>query len=112
MHIQPEQIGSATVAHIESDSIDARNVSMFQSEMFPIIVNCSRVVLDLEEVHFVDSSGIGAILGCLRQCTGAGGMLKICCVNAGVQEGFALVRMANLLDIYDTCSGAVASFDD
>ena len=59
-----------------------------------------KVVFDLRELRFVDSSGLGAILSCLRQLNGKGGELKLCGMTKPVRALFELVRMHKIFDIY------------
>jgi anti-sigma B factor antagonist len=60
------------------------------------------VVFDLRELRFVDSSGLGAILSCLRQLNAKGGDLKLCEMTKPVRALFELVRMHKIFDIYVT----------
>jgi anti-sigma B factor antagonist len=65
-----------------------------------VLESCSKVVFDLRELRFVDSSGLGAILSCLRQLNGKGGDLKLCEMTKPVRALFELVRMHKIFDIY------------
>jgi anti-sigma B factor antagonist len=65
------------------------------------------VVLDLSQVRFVDSSGLGSILSCLRQMNAKGGELNLCGITKQVRALFDLVRMHRIFDIYDTRDEAV-----
>jgi len=67
-----------------------------------VLEPCSKVVFDLRELRFVDSSGLGAILSCLRQLNAKGGDLKLCEMTKPVRALFELVRMHKIFDIYVT----------
>lgn len=67
----------------------------------------SRIVLDLGGVDFIDSSGLGAVIGGLKSARQAGGDLRI--VNAGAQV-MMILRLTNLdqiLRVYASVEAAV-----
>jgi len=59
----------------------------------------SRIMLDLESVQFMDSSGLGAVISSFK-LTGQKGEFVICNMNAAVKEIFALTHMDRLFEIY------------
>jgi len=67
-------------------------------------------VLDLSRLRFVDSSGLGALLSCLRQLTGRGGDLRLSGMSKPVRALFELVRMHRIFDIYPTKEEAIKAF--
>ena len=66
-----------------------------------------RVVLDLGSVHFIDSSGLGIVLGVLRRVRLAGGDLRVVAAEAQVTDLFALLALDTILDIHPTVRSAV-----
>jgi len=70
----------------------------------------SKMVFDLSQLRFIDSSGLGAFLSCLRQLSTKGGELKLCGLSNQVYQTFELVRMHRIFDIYSTKSEAVQAF--
>ena len=71
----------------------------------------ARVVLDMAGVKFVDSSGLGALISCLRQANGRKGDLRLCEMSRTVRALFELMRMHRVFNIHDTRADAVASFN-
>lgn len=59
----------------------------------------SRIMVDLQDVQFMDSSGLGAIVASFKM-TGQKGELVLCNMNEAVTEIFALTHMDSLFDIY------------
>ncbi|MFI5401576.1 MAG: STAS domain-containing protein, partial [Planctomycetota bacterium] len=73
-----ETVGSATVVTLLEDTLDAQDAKEFRRSMEAEVAGKESVVLDLSRVRFVDSSGLGAILGCLGVLEGGGGGLRLC----------------------------------
>jgi anti-sigma B factor antagonist len=102
-----EAIGSVSVLTVSATFLDASNAPALKQQVAGLVERASRLVLDLSSVEFVDSSGCGAILTCLRQVNGVGGKLAVCGVTRPVRALFELVRMNRILDIHDSREAAV-----
>lgn len=98
------------VLELREDNLDASNVREFRDAVQSLIQDRTRVVLDLTGVKFVDSSGLGALISCLRQVNGRQGDLRLCAMSITVRALFELMRMHRVFNIHDTRSEAVASF--
>ncbi len=63
------------------------------------------VVLDLINVSFMDSSGLGAVISCYKSTQTSGGVV-LCNIHDDVKEVFTLTHMDRIFDIdddFDTC---------
>jgi anti-sigma B factor antagonist len=109
MEMTTEKVGEVAVVELRGEQLDASNVMDFKRDIAPVLEANSRVVFDLSQLRFVDSSGLGAILSCLRRLNGAGGDLKLCGLAKPVRALFELVRMHKIFDIYPTRDEAVRS---
>ncbi|MBM4161380.1 MAG: STAS domain-containing protein [Ignavibacteria bacterium] len=69
-----------------------------------------KLVLDLGGVAYINSSGIGALVGVHAMYTKAGGKIKLCQMGKGVQNVFVITRLASVFDVEETRDGAVKSF--
>lgn len=110
MEVAVEKIADVAVAAIPFEELDASNVAEFKRDMATVLQTQTEVVLDLTRLQFVDSSGMGAILSCLRHLTAKGGDLKLCGMSRQVRTVFELVRMHRIFDIYATQQEAVRAF--
>lgn len=102
--------GDVAVIQIPGESLDASNTKEMKAELLSLIASSKKMVFDLSDLKFVDSSGLGAILSCLRQMNSTGGVLKLCGMTKSVRALFELVRMHKIFDIYNTKDEAVRSF--
>lgn len=112
MRFVSETLGASTVVTLLDETLDAQSSKEFRKAMEAEIQGKGKVVLDLARVHFVDSSGLGAILGCLRLIEGGGGGLKLCGLRPEVRKAVELVRMDRLVDVHTTRDEALAALRD
>ncbi|HYM00378.1 MAG TPA: STAS domain-containing protein [Blastocatellia bacterium] len=105
-----ETVGNIAVLLVEGESLDASNSREFKRSAMAALQGHSRLVFDLSGLEFVDSSGLGAILSCLRQLNASGGDLKLCGMTKPVRALFELVRMHRIFDIFGTREDAIKSF--
>jgi anti-anti-sigma factor len=68
-----------------------------------------RVLLNMEQISFIDSSAIGWMIDCHRRFRQAGGRLVFCGPTPGVREMIDLLKMRQVLDIYETQTQAEAA---
>ncbi len=70
-----------------------------------------NLVINLEKVSYIDSSGIGALISSLSNLKKYQGGLKIINVFASVRKVFELTKLTSFFEIYDEEPEAVASFN-
>lgn len=68
-----------------------------------------HIVVNLASTEFMDSSGLGALIGCLKVARQAGGDLRIACVQQQVRMVLELTNMNRVLAPYDTVEEAFAN---
>ncbi len=61
-----------------------------------------QLVVDLQEISFMDSSGLGALVSALKSIRNSNGEMVICGANDQVQMLFELTSMTKIFKIYST----------
>jgi anti-sigma B factor antagonist len=107
-----ETIGDVTIVAVNAKELEANNADAFRQAIAPVLKDCRKLVLDLDQVRFVDSRGCGVILSCLKQIAPTGGDLKLCRVTPPVRTVFDLIRMHSICQIVNTREEAVEAFRD
>jgi anti-sigma B factor antagonist len=75
-----------------------------------VAVDGIELLLDLKEVEFIDSSGIGAIVYMVKRCRRSGGTVKIANVQGQVRDVFRMAGLDKALDIYPSIDTALESY--
>ena len=110
MEIAFDEMNGAAVAAVPVEELDASNAGDFKRDIAPVLEANTKLVLDLSRLRFVDSSGLGAFISCLRKLNAKGGDLKLCGMSKQVRAVFELVRMHRIFEIYGTKEDAVRAF--
>jgi anti-sigma B factor antagonist len=111
MNTPIERVKDVTVATVPGEEIDGSNAGDFKREVGPLLEAGTKVVFDLSRLRFVDSSGLGAFISCLRRLNAKGGDLKLSGMSTQVRAVFELVRLHRVFEIYGTKDEAVWAFE-
>jgi anti-anti-sigma factor len=84
-----------------SGRLTAEVSAEFKQEVRALIPQTKRIVLDLNEVVFMDSSGLGAIIGVYVTAKKTDCELQLINLSKKIRE---LLGMANLLSVFESCS--------
>jgi anti-sigma B factor antagonist len=67
-------------------------------------------VIDLKQVDFMDSAGLGTLIAVLKRITERGGDLKIACLQKKPRMVFEITRAYKVFEIYDTVDEALGMY--
>ena len=99
--------GTAVVS-FPVDNLDAGNVKAFRAAIEIVAATHDTLLLDMSRLTFVDSSGLGALLSCLRTMKGKKGQLLLFGMTKPVRALFELVRMHRIFSICNSQEEALA----
>ncbi|CUH52266.1 STAS domain-containing protein [Shimia marina] len=108
MNVSSKTEGDALIVSVHETRIDASVAIQFKDRMREETDDVSgRVILDLSEVDFIDSSGLGAIVAAMKQLGGSH-PLELAGLNENVDKVFRLTRMDTVFRIHNSLTDAIA----
>ena len=75
-----------------------------------IAQNKVKLVLDLEKMNYIDSSGLGFFIGTLKKLKDAGGELMLINLNAYIYHIFKLIQLQHIIQTYESLDEAQKHF--
>ena len=109
MRFEEHSFGDVMVAKVLETRIAADVAARFKQALIGYVEKGHRkLVLDLSDVTFIDSSGLGALIGSLK-AIGNDGELALCCARETVASMFKLTRMNKVFRMFDGPEQAVAA---
>lgn len=70
-----------------------------------------NLVINMQEVSYIDSSGIGALISSLSNLKKYQGSLKITNIHDSVKKVFELTKLTSFFEIYADVDSAIASYN-
>lgn len=107
MQLKLAQEGTTLIVLVQAEHLDAGNIRSFRDAMMPLLEQHPHILLDMSELKFVDSAGVGTLIACLRKATERHGDFRLCSLNRPVSMIFDLMRMHQLFVVYNDQSEAL-----
>jgi len=70
----------------------------------------TKIVINLANVDFIDSSGLGAMVGLYSTANSRGAKIKLAAITKRFHELLMITKLLTVFDVYDNEAAAVASF--
>ncbi len=107
MELRKTEYPDTLVITVEAPRIDAAAAIRFKDLMREYCASApARIILDLAQVDFVDSSGLGAIVASMKQLS-EGQVLELATLSPTVEKVFRLTRMDTVFRIHEDAGSAL-----
>lgn len=111
MIVSTKDFDKAVVMSIEEERLDAHNSNELKSQLMNLFEDGkSNIVIDLQHVRFIDSSGLGALVSGFKNAGSREGNLKLCGLQKQVKSMFELTRLHRVFEIFPSDEEALSSF--
>ena len=111
MDIKEKQIENSIVLSLHGKLIGAEDVNILHLRIKRSIEqNIHQIVIDLKNVNWMGSVGIGVLICCLTTVTNAGGQMKLSRINEKVSQLLKITKLEGVFEVYPTIEGAIQSF--
>lgn len=108
MNITLEKRDGTTLLHFHEERLDAHNSPNLKEYLLRQLENDpNRLIADLSEVRFIDSSGLGAFLSGYKNASLRHNSLALAGLQPRVQSMFELTRLHRVFEIYPTIEEAL-----
>jgi anti-anti-sigma factor len=109
MQIKLSKEGDVNVVQIEG-RLDTTNYSELESNLSKLTDNNEiNILLDLEKLEYISSSGLRIFLMFLKKIKAAKGRLMLCTMSKDIKEVFEISGFVNIFEIFDDKEAALKS---
>ena len=103
------EVGTTTVVAVGGE-IDVYTAPKLRDKITELVgAGVYQLVIDLEAVEFLDSTGLGVLVGGLKKVRAHDGSLRLVCTQDRLLKIFRITGLAKVFDIHDTADAAVTA---
>jgi len=111
MSVDIKEFGDVTVMGIKGNLMGGSETLSVHDKLRELVSqDKTKIVIDLSRVKWMNSSGLGTIMGCLTSLKNANGELKISGVTEKVKSLFMITKIITLFETYNTVDEAVRAY--
>ncbi len=111
MNLKIEKKNEIMIIYVKEERLDAHNSGDLKVEVQRLFEEGNKnILVDLHDVRFIDSSGLGALVSGFKNAISHHGNLKLSTLQAQVKSMFELTRLHRVFEIYSSTSEALDNF--
>ena len=109
--LNTRQVGDVSVVDVAGRITLGEGSSALRDALRDLInKNQKKILLNLGEVNYIDSSGIGELVSGFTTVTNSGGNLKLLNLNKRVKDLLQITKLYTVFDVHEDEAGAIRSF--
>ena len=109
--LNTRQVGDVSVVDVAGRITLGEGSSALRDMMRDLVSKGQKkILLNLGDVSYIDSSGIGELVSGFTTVTNSGGNLKLLGLNKRVKDLLQITKLYTVFDVHEDEAGAVRSF--
>lgn len=87
--------------------VDFENYSLFKDSILENIQGTQKVILNLENLDYINSMGLSTIVTAYSNTKKENRMLVMCCLNSNISKLFRITKLDKVINIFSTLEESV-----
>ena len=111
MKLSTKEIEGIIVIELDGSVLGGPDATALNNEVHKLIEKKKKkIVLDLSNVHTMNSSGLGMLIAALTAVRNAGGDLLIAAASKKIENLLVITKLSTVFELFPTVKNAVANF--
>ncbi len=111
MAIAERHVGAVTIVDISGKLTSSDQIGKLKEKIDTLLSQDQKqIVLNLGELTYVDSAGLGEIVSCYSTARRQGGAVSLANLHKRVQELLVITKLHAVFDVHESEKAAVESF--
>ena len=112
LKVTPRSVQDTVQALDLEGEVDVYTAPLLRQEIMDQVDNgTNHLLVNLEKVEYLDSTGLGILIGGVKRAKEKGGSLKLVGPSARITRIFEITGLNKIFDVYPTESDAIASME-
>lgn len=110
LHISNRSFGQAAVLDCDGRIVFGEETGLLHHAVKDALADNKALVLNLAKVRYIDSSGVGELVGLFTSARKAGARMVLAGLTERVRDVLQITKLAMVFEIYDSVEDAAESF--
>jgi anti-sigma B factor antagonist len=111
LRITNREVDGVTVVELDGRIVLGEESNSLRETVKSLLANNKRkIVLDMRNVTYIDSAGLGTLVASYQSARNQGATLKLANLGSKFQEILQVTKLITVFDVYDSETAAIKSF--
>ena len=113
MNVTERKVGDVMIVDITGRMVATDNAGRLKDKITSLLFQGEKkIIINLAEVAYVDSSGLGEMVACYGSATRRGAKMKLANAGNRIQDLLITTRLVTIFDSHDSEESAIKSFTE
>jgi anti-sigma B factor antagonist len=110
LKMDTRDVNSVTVVSCHGRVMFGEEATALRDNLKQILSLHQKIVLNLSDVSYIDSGGLGTLVGVYSTARSGGADIKLCGLGQRLQDVLQVTKLVTVFEAYDTEAQAIAAF--
>src|SRR5690349_9807632 len=110
LKIETRQADGVTIVSCQGRIVFGEEATVLRDSLKSVLTSTRQVVLNLSGVSYIDSGGLGTLVGVYSSARAAGADIKLTGLGQRLRDVLQITKLATVFEVYDGESEAIAAF--
>jgi anti-sigma B factor antagonist len=111
LSISQRRVGDVTVLELSGHLVFDAGERDFREEVLSLVrTGRTRILVDLRNVTYIDSGGVGGLVAMFLHVFNRGGVMKLICPSQRARRVLKITRLLSVFEVFQTEAEGIASF--
>ncbi len=107
IRVTKEKVEDIVVIDVEGE-IDVYTSTYFKKELLKVLDEGNyNIIISLDKVRYIDSTGLGILIGMLKRVKEHNGHMTVVCSNPQIRKVFTITGLIKILGMHDNLQSAI-----
>ncbi|HVP42836.1 MAG TPA: STAS domain-containing protein [Terriglobales bacterium] len=103
-------LGQVMIVDCSGRLVFGEETTLLRDTVKELLVGSKQVVLNLAHVTYIDSSGVGTLVGLYASAKAAGAAVKLAALSARVRDVLVITKLGTIFEVHGSAEEAAGSF--
>ena len=110
LRMSTRTVGGAMIVDCSGRLVFGEESASLRETVKKVLAQSPKVVLNLHEVNYIDSGGLGTLVSIYTTARNAGGAIKLASLSQRVGDLLQLTKLVTIFEVFDNEEAAARSF--